>query len=106
MSRRCIADAKRLTQSAGIVWFTARALEELVEFGRVAERDANQRGSKRLESIYLLDFASYCTLNRGANFKGGIGTEKSRLRQCIAYLRDLMRRTRHLPIREQWTNLY
>ena len=78
---------------------------KLVEFGRFAERHANQRGRKRPETIYFLGFTFHCTRNRSGNFKVGIRTEKSRLRRSMAHLRDLMRRMRHLPIREQWINL-
>ena len=47
----------------------------------------------------------YCTQNRKGNFKVGLRTEKSRLQRSLAHLRDLMRRTRHLPVREQVLNL-
>lgn len=78
---------------------------KLVEFGRFAERHANKRGRKRPETIYFLGFTFYCARNRSGNFKVGIRTEKLRLRRSMAHLRDLMRRMRHLPIREQWINL-
>ena len=35
----------------------------------------------------------------------GIRTEKSRIRRTLATLRDLMRRMRHVPVREQAVNL-
>ncbi len=35
----------------------------------------------------------------------GLRTEKSRLQRSLSQLRDLMRRMRHLPVREQVTNL-
>ena len=47
----------------------------------------------------------YCTRNRKGNFKVGYRTEKSRLLRSIAHLTDLMRRQRHLPVREQALNL-
>ena len=47
----------------------------------------------------------YCTHNRKGNFRVGLRTEKSRLRRGLAHLRDLMRRMRHLPVREQVHNL-
>ena len=43
--------------------------------------------------------------NRGGGYKVGIRTEKSRVRRTLATLRDLMRRMRHLPVREQALNL-
>ena len=77
----------------------------LVEFGRFAERHAPKRGRKRPETIYFLGFTHYCTRNRQGNFKVGRRTEKSRLRRSLSHLTDLMRRMRHLPVREQVINL-
>ena len=78
---------------------------KLVEFGRFAQRHASKRGRKRPETIYFLGFDLYCTRNRKGNFKVGFRTEKSRLRRSLAHLCDLMRRMRHLPVREQVINL-
>ena len=66
---------------------------------------APKRGRKRPETIYFLGFTLYCTRNRQGNFKVGYRTEKSRLLRSIAHLTDLMRRQRHLPVREQALNL-
>jgi hypothetical protein len=68
---------------------------KLVEFGRFAQRHAGKRGRKRPE----------CTRNLKGNFKVGMRTEKSRLRRSLLSLQDLMRRIRHLPVREQVDNL-
>jgi hypothetical protein len=78
---------------------------QLVEFGRFAQRHAGKRGRKRPQTISFLGFTLYCTHNRKGNFKVGLRTEKSRLHRSLAHLRDLMRRMRHLPIREQVINL-
>ena len=78
---------------------------KLVEFGRFAHRHAPKRGRKRPETIYFLGFTLYCTRNRKGNFKVGMRTEKSRLQRSMFQLRELMRRMRHLPIREQAINL-
>ncbi len=78
---------------------------KLVEFGRFADRHAAKKGRKRPETIYFLGFTLYCTRNRKGNFKVGFRTEKSRLRRSMTHLSDLMRRMRHLPIREQVINL-
>ena len=78
---------------------------KLVEFGRFAQRYASKHGRKRPETIYFLGMTLYCTQNRKGNFKVGLRTEKSRLQRSLAHLRDLMRRTRHLPVREQVLNL-
>jgi group II intron reverse transcriptase/maturase len=78
---------------------------KLVEFGRFAQRNAEKRGRKRPETIYFLGFTLYCTRNQKGGFTVGLRTEKSRLRRCLASLRDLMRRCRHLPMGEQVSNL-
>lgn len=78
---------------------------KLVEFGRYAQRYASKRGRNRPETIYFLGMTLYCTTNRKGNFKVGMCTEKSRLRRSLAHFRDLMRRCRHLPIREQAANI-
>jgi len=78
---------------------------QLVEFGRFAQRHASKRGRKRPETIYFLGFTLYCTRNRKGNFKVGMRTEKSRLQRSLSHLRDLMRRMRHLSVREQVINL-
>lgn len=78
---------------------------KLVEFGRFAQRKACQQGRKRPETIYFLGFTLYCTSNRRGNYKVGFRTEKSRLRRSMAKFSDLMRRVRHLSVREQAVNL-
>jgi group II intron reverse transcriptase/maturase len=78
---------------------------KLVEFGRFAQRHAGKRGRGRPETIYFLGFTLYCTRNLKGNFKVGMRTEKSRLRRSLLSLQDLMRRMRHLPVREQVDNL-
>jgi hypothetical protein len=78
---------------------------KLVEFGRFAQRHAGKRGRKHPETIYFLGFTLYCTRNQKGNFKVGLRTEKSRLRRSLSSLYDLMRRMRHLPVREQTVNL-
>ncbi len=61
--------------------------------------------------------ANRAALHRGDRFVSnhsdeGVGgilqrlrTEKSRLRRCLAHLRDLMRRIRHLPLQDQAASL-
>jgi len=78
---------------------------KLVEFGRFADRHASKRGRKRPETLYFLGFTIYCTRNRKGNFKVGFRTEKSRLQRSLTNLCDLMRRMRHLPVKEQVINL-
>jgi RNA-directed DNA polymerase len=78
---------------------------KLVEFGRFAQRHAGKHGLKRPETIYFLGFTLYCTRNLKGNFRIGMRTERSRLRRTLMRLQDLMRRMRHLPVREQVYNL-
>jgi RNA-directed DNA polymerase len=78
---------------------------KLVEFGRFAQRHASKHARRRPETIYFLGFTLYCTRNLKGNFKVGMRTEKSRLRRSLLSLQDLMRRMRHLPVREQVDNL-
>ena len=78
---------------------------KLVEFGRFAQRHASKHARRRPETIYFLGFTLYCTRNLKGNFKVGMRTEKSRLRRSLLSLQDLMRRMRHLPIRDQVDNL-
>ena len=78
---------------------------KLVEFGRFAQRYASKRGRKRPETIYFLGMTLYCSRNRKGNFKIGMRTEKSRFQRSLSHLCDLMRRCRHLPVREQATNI-
>ena len=50
-------------------------------------------------------FTLHCTRNQKGNYKVGLRTEKSRLQRSLSHLRDLMRRMRHLSVREQVFNL-
>ena len=78
---------------------------KLVSFGRFAQRNADRQGRKRPETIYFLGFTLYCTRNQKGNFKVGLRTEKSRLQRSLTRMQDLMRRMRHLPVKEQVINL-
>ena len=78
---------------------------QLIEFGRFADRYASKGGRKRPETLYFLGFTIYCTRNRKGNFKVGFRTEKCRLHRSLANLCDLMRRMRHLSVKEQVINL-
>ena len=61
---------------------------KLVEFGRFAQRHAGKRGRRRPETIYFLGFTLYCTHNQKGHFRVGLRTEVTRLRRCLARLRD------------------
>jgi RNA-directed DNA polymerase len=105
-----LADALRVQESLrkrlGKFGLTLEpAKTKLVEFGRFAQRHASKRGRRRPETISFLGFTLYCTQNQKGNFKVGLRTEKLRLHRSLAHLRDLMRRMRHLPVREQVSNL-
>ena len=73
---------------------------KLVEFGRFAQRSAQQY-SEKLSSIYFLGFTLYCSRNANGGFKVGIKTEKTRLRRSIAKLTKLMLVIRHQNLRAQ-----
>ena len=97
---------KALCQRLGKFGLTLEPTKtKLVEFGRFAQRHAGKHGRRRPETIYFLGFTLYCTRNLKGNFKVGMRTEKSRLRRSLLSLQDLMRRMRHLPVREQVDNL-
>jgi hypothetical protein len=81
------------------------AKTKLVEFGRFAQRHAAKHGRKRPETIYFLGFTLYCTRNLKGNFRIGMRTEKSRLRRSLMSLQDLLRRIRHLSVRDQVNTL-
>ena len=76
-----------------------------MEFGRFAQRQAGKHGRKRPETVYFLGFTLYCTRNLKGNFRIGMRTERARLRRTLMRLQELMRRLRHLPVREQVDNL-
>lgn len=78
---------------------------KLVEFGRFAQRHASKHGRKRPETIYFLGLTLYCARNLKGNFRIGMRTERSRLQRTLMRLQDLMRRMRHLPVKEQVDNL-
>jgi RNA-directed DNA polymerase len=81
------------------------AKTKLVECGRVAQRHASRSGRRRPETMSFLGFPLYGTQNQKGHFKVGLRTEKSRLQRSLAHLRDLMRRRRHVPVREQVSHL-
>jgi hypothetical protein len=78
---------------------------KLVEFGRFAQQHAAKHGRKRPETIYFLGFTLYCTRNLKGTFRIGLRIEKSRLRRSLMSLQDLLRRIRHLSVREQVSSL-
>jgi hypothetical protein len=77
----------------------------LVEFGRFAQRHASKTGRRRPETMAFLGCTLYGTQNQKGHFKVGLRTEKSRLQRSLAHLRDLMRRMRHVPVRDQVSQL-
>jgi group II intron reverse transcriptase/maturase len=78
---------------------------KLVKFGRYALWQDAKCSRKHPETLYFLGFTLYCTQNRKGNFKVGFLTEKSRLRRSLDKLSELMRKMRHLPVKEQVVNL-
>jgi hypothetical protein len=80
-----------------------RPRPDWLNLGRFAQRHAGKHGRRRPETLYFLGFTLYCTRNLKGNFRIGMRTEKSRLQ--LMRLQDLMRRMRHLPVKEQADNL-
>jgi hypothetical protein len=72
-----------------------------VEFGRFAQRHASTRGRRRPETMAVLGLTLECTQNQQGHVKVGLRTAKSRLQRRLAHRRDLLRRMRHFPVREQ-----
>src|SRR6266481_9019951 len=64
----------------------------------------NTAGSAPRRSTFW-GFTLYCTRNLKGNFRMGMRTEKSRLRRSLMSLQDLLRRIRHLSVREQVNTL-
>src|ERR1700739_4620172 len=104
ISRGCPSRPGRLVQTAGKVR-PDPGTDQLVEFWRFAQRHSAKHGRKRPETIYFLGFTLYCTRNLKGNFRIGMRTEKSRLRRSLMSLQDLLRRIRHLAVREQVNTL-
>ena len=74
----------------------------LIEFGRYAERDRNQRGEGKPETIEFLGFTHWC----GATRKNGKFTIRrkpiaKRMRKKLKEIKETLMRRRHTPVPEQ-----
>jgi len=70
----------------------------LFEFGRYAsKRDKQKKG----ETFNFLGFTFFCTKTRRGKFKVGMKTDKTRLNRSCVKMKEILRRIRHIPIKEQ-----
>ena len=76
----------------------------MLPFGRFARRDAERRG-ERVGVFDFLGFTHYCGLSRKGRFKLKWRTAKSRLRTKLRAMKDFIRASRTLPIRELWSTV-
>lgn len=72
----------------------------LVRFGRFAARDCACHGEK-LETLDFLGMRLYCAETRQGRFRVGFLTERARLSRFLNTMKEMMRRWRHLPLRDQ-----
>jgi RNA-directed DNA polymerase len=74
----------------------------LIEFGKDAIDDRNQRGEGKPETFDFLGFTHYCTKTRGdGRFKLGRKTQAKRRRIKLKAIKDTLRRHMHAAIGEQ-----
>lgn len=78
---------------------------KLIKFGRFAGKSGikDKNGSIRFkpETFNFLGFTFFCTKNQRGNFKVGMKTEKSRLNRSCNKMKEILKRIRHKPLREQ-----
>jgi RNA-directed DNA polymerase len=73
----------------------------LVEFGRFAVKNRQERGEKKPETFDFLGFTHICSEDRNGHFKIYRKTITKRLRAKIRMVRETLRRNRHRPVAEQ-----
>ncbi|MHB1576380.1 MAG: hypothetical protein ACYCX9_07695 [Candidatus Dormibacteria bacterium] len=73
----------------------------LIEFGRFAAPNRQQRGLGRPETFDYLGFTHICGKTRGGKFTVKRVTIAKRMRAKLQALNRRLKRMRHLPIREQ-----
>jgi len=72
----------------------------LIQFGRFATKWVKSKG-KKVATFCFLGFRLYCSKNKNGNFKVGLKTQKQRLHRSCTNMKMLLRKIRHLPMREQ-----
>jgi RNA-directed DNA polymerase len=74
----------------------------LIEFGKDAIDDRNQRGEGKPETFDFLGFTHYCTRKKdGTGFKLGRKTQAKRKRAKLKAIKDTLRKHMHATIDEQ-----
>jgi group II intron reverse transcriptase/maturase len=73
----------------------------LVEFGRFAIKDRQERGEGKPETFDFLGFTHICSKNKNGHFKIYRKTIAKRLRAKIKAVREALRRNRHRAVAEQ-----
>lgn len=78
----------------------------LIEFGRFAESNRNDRGDGKPETFDFLGFTHICsTCRNGGSFKLHRITIKFRIRAFLARIRNLLRTMMHMPVVAQGKKL-
>jgi group II intron reverse transcriptase/maturase len=73
----------------------------LVEFGRFAAKNRQERGERKPDTFDFLGFTHICSTNKNGSFKIYRKTIAKRLRAKIKVVRETLRRNRHRPVAEQ-----
>ena len=67
----------------------------LIEFGRLARENRQQRGQGKPETFDFLGFTHYCTETRGGRFQLGRKPVAKRMRRTLRRIKEALRRRRH-----------
>src|SRR6202040_2997146 len=73
----------------------------LIEFGRHAAADREQRGLGKPETFNFLGFTFICSKSRGGRFLVHRKTRRDRMQAKLKEVKEQLRRRRHQPIPEQ-----
>ena len=73
----------------------------LVEFGRFAIKNRQERGEGKPETFDFLGFTHICSRNKNGYFEIYRKTITKRLRAKIKAVRETLRKNRHRPVAEQ-----
>jgi hypothetical protein len=73
----------------------------VIEFGRLAQRDAAKQGKRRPETLSFLGFTHDCTRHRQGHFKVERRTERKRLQRAAQTIQRLIRDMLHAPVPDQ-----
>lgn len=71
----------------------------LIEFGRFAQRDANNRGTKA-DTFTFLGFTHYCSTSRNGKFRVKRKTSRKKFSKKCKEIHILLAEIRHWPLKE------